>query len=256
MSFQATVLTATTVKRAAAIAGVLLLSLTATRDASAATPAPSTQPSTTLLASLTRSIAAATRTGSARITVQFFTGSTSGKVVQDSTLHTGKQTTAIKKEVVSVLLVGGAAYISGNNKGLTSYFGMPSSLASTLDGKWVSIQPTDSSFQSITANVDLTSALANVTPAGTLVAGKRSKVNGRQVRSIAGTAPGNAGRLTLFVAANKQALPVAAVESNGSGKSATGEIVTFTRWGEGVQVAAPRTAIPLSAIDAASSASG
>src|ERR1700759_4999822 len=127
MSFQATVPTATTVKRAAAIACVLLLSFSAARDASAAMPAPSTPPSTTqpsanLQASLTRSIAAATETGSARITVQFFTGSTSGKVVQDSTLHTGKQTTAIKKELVSVLLVGGAAYISGNNKGLTSYF--------------------------------------------------------------------------------------------------------------------------------------
>ena len=181
------------------MAGVLVLGLIVTcaasapSAASAATPAPSANSSANLQASLTHSMSAAATRGSARITVQFFTGSTSGKVVQDSTLHTGKQTTAIKKELVSVVLVGGAAYISGNERGLTSYFGLPDSLASTLNGKWVSIQPTDSSFQSITANVDLTSALANVTPSGTLVAGKRSKVDGRQVRSIAGIAPGTPG---------------------------------------------------------------
>jgi hypothetical protein len=188
--------------------------------------------------------------------VQFFTGSTSGRVVQDSTLEAGKQTTAIKKEVVSVILVGGVAYISGNTAGLTSYFGLPGSVASTLSGKWVSIQPTDTSFQSISANVDLTSALGNVTPGGTLVAGKRSNVDGKQVRSIGGDAPGGAGKLTLFVAANRGALPVEAVESSGSGKSATGEIVTFTHWGERVHVATPTTAVPLAAIQAASSASG
>ena len=58
------------------------------------------------------------------------------------------------------------------------------------------------------------------------------------------------------MAANKGALPVEAVESDGSGKSATGEIVTFTHWGEGVRVTTPTTAVPLSAIQAASPASG
>jgi hypothetical protein len=98
--------------------------------------------------------------------------------------------------------------------------------------------------------------LANVTPGGTLVAGMRSKIGGKQVRSIGGVAPGGAGTLTLFVAANKRALPVEAVESNGSGKSATGEIVTFTHWGAHVHVATPTPAVPLSAIQAAPSASG
>lgn len=243
---------AKTTRRATALIGILLVSLTATCDASAATSPPASSLQRALAATLT----AAKSAGSARISVQFFTGSTSGRVVQDSTLHTGKQTTVIKKEVVSVVLVGGAAYISGNTEGLTSYFGLPGSLASTLTGKWVSIQPTASSFQSISANVDLTTALANVTPGGTLVTGKRSKIDGKQVRSIGGNAPGGAGKLTLFVAANKGALPVEAVESGGSGKSATGEIVTFTHWGERVHVAIPTTAVPLSAIQAASSASG
>ena len=49
--------------------------------------------------------------------VQFFSGSTTGKVVQDSSLHTGKQTVALKNELASVLLVNGAAYITGNSRG-------------------------------------------------------------------------------------------------------------------------------------------
>lgn len=188
--------------------------------------------------------------------MQFFSGSTNGKVVQDSTLHAGKQTVAIKNEVASVVLTGDTAYISGNSTGLTSYFGLPSSLVTTLTGKWVSVPSSDAAFQSVSANVALSSALANVTPTGTLVAGKRSKVDGYTVKSLSGQAPGGGGRLTLFVAADTRPLPVEAVETSGSGKSARGEIVTFTRWGEQVHVPAPTGALPISAIEAASSASG
>ena len=80
----------------------------------------------------------------------------------------------------------------------------------------------------------LPAAVANVTPSGTLMAGKRSKVDRQWVRSISGDAPGG-GRLVLFVATDKQSLPVEAVESSGSGKTARGELVRFDHWGEKVQ---------------------
>jgi hypothetical protein len=251
MRFRAALVTSTTTMGGSIFVACLLLHAAATSEASAATV-----PASSASQSLAHSLGAAKAAGSARITVQFFAGSTNGEVVQDSTLHAGKQTVAIKKELASIVLTGGTAYISGNSSGLTSYFGLPSSLVSTLAGKWVSVQSTDSAFQSVSANVALSSALANVTPSGALVAGKRSKVDGQPVRSISGQAPGGAGRLTLFVASNKKSLPVEAVESNGSGKSARGEIVTFTRWGEQVHIPAPSGALPLSAVEATSSASG
>jgi hypothetical protein len=232
------------------LVGCLSLSEAATSKASDALGAPAS-----LHQSLTRALGSAKDAGSARITVQFFSGSTNGRVVQDSTLHTGKQTVAIKNELASVVLTGDTAYISGNSSGLTSYFGLPSSLVSTLAGKWVSVQSADTAFQSVSANISLSSALANVTPSGTLVGGKRSKVDDQWVKSISGQAPGGEGRLTLFVALSKKSLPVEAVESSGSGKSAKGEIVTFTRWGEQVHVPTPAGALPLSALQAASSAS-
>jgi hypothetical protein len=205
---------------------------------------------------LERALTAATKAGSVRITVQFFSGSTTGKVVQDSSQDSGEQTVAIGDERTSVVLLGGQAFISGNRQGMTSYFGLPSSLAPSLAGRWISLQPTDAAFESVTATVSLPAALAEVTPSGPVVAGKQEKVAGQQVRSISGEAPGGAGRLTIFVAATSPSLPVEAVESSRSGETAKGEIVTFSRWGERLNVPTPSPAIPISTLEAASSASG
>ena len=237
----------------AALAVASLLGLAVTSEASAAT---SPGAAGSLQQVLKISTAAATTAGSARITVQFFSGSHTGKVVQDSSLDSGKQTVAIGKGLASTLLTGGAAYISGNSAGMTSYFGLPSSLVPKVAGHWISVQPSDAAFKSVTANMSLSSALSQVTPAGKLVAGKRLKVDGQRVKAIAGTAPGGGGRLTLFVSTDARSLPVQAVESVGSGKSASGEIVTFSRWGEPLHVSAPSGAIPISALQSASSASG
>jgi hypothetical protein len=235
------------------LAGCLLLSLAVTSEASASVAVGSPG---TVAQALKHSLSAATEAGSVRITVQFFSGPVTGKVVQDSSLDSGKQTVAIGQEVASVVVVGGAGYFSGNRKGLTSYFGVPTSLVSKVIGHWVSLQASDSAFHSVTANVTLKSALANVTPSGTLIAGKRSKVDRQWVKSIAGTAPGGGGRLTIFIAANGRSLPVKAVELSRTGSSARGEIVTFTRWGEQFHVATPSGSIPIALLRASSSASG
>lgn len=256
METTGTVATAKTARYRLTVGVCLLAGLSVLTESAASAASASVEPSGSASQSLQRSLRAATKIGSARITVQFVSGSTTGKVVQDSSLHTGKQTVAIGKEVASVVLVGGTAYISGNSKGLTSYFGLPAVLVPTISGHWVSVPSTDSAFQSVTANVALPSALATVTPSGTLVAGKRSKVDKQWVTSVSGTAPGGGGRLTLFVTADARSLPVEAVESSGAGKSAVGEIVTFSRWGEPVHVVTPTAALPISAIKDASSASG
>ena len=199
--------------------GCLLLSLAVTSEASASVAAGS---SGSVNQALKHSLSAASKAGSAKITVQFFSGPVTGKVVQDSSPHSGEQTVAIGKDLASVVLVGGAAYISGNSQGLTSYFGLPSSLVPRIVGHWVSLHSNDAAFHAVTANVTLKSALANVTPSGTLLAGKRSKVDGQWVTSISGKAPGGGGRLTLFITADARSLPVKAVETSGAGSLGKG----------------------------------
>jgi len=205
---------------------------------------------------LQHSLAAATKAGSARISVEFFSGSTTGRVLQDSSMQSGQQAVAIGKALATTVLVGGTAFISGNAQGMTSFFGLPSALGSTLAGQWISLQSSDSNYQAVAANVTLASALTNVTPTGTLIAGKRKKISGQWVRSITGKGQGGAGRVTLFVTADARSLPFEAVQSVRVGSTLKGEIVKFSKWGEPINVAAPSKAIPISAIQAASSASG
>ena len=201
---------------------------------------------------LVRSLASAREAGSARISVHFFAGATNGRVVQDSSLNSGKQTVAINKELASVVLMpDGSAFISGNSQGLTSFFALPASMLPALVGRWASVVPSDSVYRGVTGNVTLQSALANVTPSGPLVEGKRTKVDGQWVRSILGSVPGGGGRLILFVNANKRSLPVEAIESGGSSR---GEIVTFSHWGEQVSLDRPSQSVPFSALEAAASA--
>ena len=235
------------------LAAACLLSLAGASDASASVRVGSTGAASQ---ALHHSLAAATKAGSARISVEFFSGKTTGRVLQDSSMQSGQQAVSIGKALATTVLVGGTAYISGNEQGMISFFGMPSSLGSSLGGRWVSLQPSDSGYQSVAANVTLPTALTNVTPTGTLITGKRTKIAGHWVRSISGAGQGGGGRITLFVTADSRSLPVEAVESVRAGATLKGEIVKFSKWGEQVNVTAPTGAIPISTIQAASSASG
>lgn len=103
MSSPAAALTARTAFwRGLTFVGCLLLSLAVTSEAAASSAAGS---SGSLRQALKHSLTAATDEGSARITVQFVSGSTTGKVVQDSSLHSGEQTVAIGKELASTVLI-------------------------------------------------------------------------------------------------------------------------------------------------------
>ena len=208
------------------------------------------------LAALHQSLAAANKAGSARISVHFFSGSTTGKVLQDSSQRTGTETVSIGKALASIVLVGGTAYISGNRQGLTSYFGLPSALLPRALGHSISIQQSDSPFGAITTNVTLPSVLTNVSPSGTVLEGKRTEVNGIPVTSISGTGPGDAGKVTIFIAATGRPLPVEVVETSTSGTAKSGEVISFTQWGEQIHATKPTKVIPLSLLQAAAPAQG
>ena len=102
----------------------------------------------------------------------------------------------------------------------------------------------------------LSSALKEVSPTGSIVKGKPRTVNGQPTTSLSGTGPTGIARVTLFVAAHGNALPVEAVGSGGSAENASGEIVTFSRWGEAVHVPVPTESIPISTLSAGSPTTG
>ena len=218
--------------------------------------AASTAPQGPATEELKAAVASANKKGSVRVTVHFFSGKTTGELVQDSARRSAIQTVAIGKERVSILLLNGLAYFSGNLPGLTSYFGLPKPVATTLSGRWISVSPTDSGFQSVTAGLTLSSALREASPTGSVTKGKQKKVGGQMTQSISGTGSANVPPTTLFVATRGNPLPVEAVASRGSGKGISGEIVTFSRWGEKVHVPTPTDPIPISTLSAPPTSTG
>lgn len=199
---------------------------------------------------LTSAIASAKKAGSVRVTVHFFSGQTTGELVQDSARASAEQTVAIGKERVSIVLSKGTVYFSGNTQGLVNYFGLTKAVATTLADRWISASSSDSAFPSLVAGLTLSSALKEVSPTGSVVKGKRRTVDGQTTTSLSGTGPAGVARVTLFVAAHGKSLPVEAVGSGGSAKKASGEIVTFSRWGEAVHVPVPSESIPISTLNA------
>jgi hypothetical protein len=205
---------------------------------------------------LKTAIASATQHGSVHVTVHFFSGNTAGEVVEDSALQSGVETVAIGQERVSIVLADGMAYVTGNRQGLLSYIGLPASMAAALAGQWISIPPTDRGFTSVTSGLTLSSALHEVTPAGSISQGKQKTVNGQSTISVSGTGSTGQARTSLFIATKGNRLPVEAVAATGNGKAVSGEIVTFSRWGESVHTPKPPTSVPISSLTTGSASSG
>ena len=201
---------------------------------------------------LTSAIASAKKAGSVRVTVHFFSGKTTGELVQDSASASAEQTVAIGQERVSIVLSKGTVYFSGNTKGLVKYFGLTEAVATTLADKWISASSSDAAFPSLAAGLTLSSALKEVSPTGSVMQGKHRTIDGHTTTSISGTGPAGVTRVTLFVATHGKALPVEAVGSGGTAEKVSGEIVTFSRWGESVHVPVPSESIPISTLNAGS----
>jgi hypothetical protein len=201
-------------------------------------------------------ISAADKVGSVRVTVHFFSGKSTGVLIEDSARSSAEQTVAIGKERASIVLVDGTVYFSGNNSGLVDYFGLTQALASTLSNRWISASPTDTVYASLTAGLTLPSALKEVTPTGQVTKGRSRTIDGRSTASVSGAGPSGIAQVSLFIAKQGRPLPVEAVGSDRTKSRTSGEIVDFSRWGEALHVPLPTNAIPISALSGASADSG
>jgi hypothetical protein len=204
---------------------------------------------------LTTAITAADKFGSVRVTVRFFSGKSTGLLVEDSGRTSGEQTVAIGKERASIVLVDDTIYFTGNSSGLVKYFGMPQTIAATLANRWISAAPTDSAYASLSAGLTLSSALKEVTPTSHVTKGRARTINGQSTTNVYGAGPAGLSQVSLFIAKKGRPLPVEAVGSGSTKAGASGEIVDFSRWGESLHVPQPTGAIPISTLSAASAAS-
>ncbi len=151
-----------------------------------------------------------------------------------------------------VVVVGGVAYISGNQAGLMRYFGFPAAAARKAGSRWVSIPSSSPGYAPASQNVLRGSVLTALTPSGRLAETAPTRIDGTAVIGIAGTGPalrsgGAASSLTLFVSSAGAPLPVRAVLSDKQGDH---ESITLGSWNERVALKAPHGAIAIATLAA------
>jgi hypothetical protein len=145
---------------------------------------------------------------------------------------------------VTVIVVGGAAYVRGDSLALVSYMGFKPGAAAKFGQRWVKIPAGDRIYGAVAADVTLASALGDLKLSPPLAHLPSTTRNGVRVITVAGKLPtSRTAAVTLYARASGAPLPVAEVFKEGTSQ---GE-VTFSRWNVPVTVRAPAHAVPIAA---------
>jgi len=147
-----------------------------------------------------------------------------------------------------VIVMNGMAYIQGDARAVTTYFGIPASDPQALAGRWISIRPSDQNFSAVSASVTLASDFHNLMLGGPFTEGPAVTLDGRSVTPVSGHVQEPGTNLTvsatLFVTTTGRILPVSLRASGLQGS----ENVRWSGWGAPVSLAAPSDTVPISAI--------
>lgn len=159
----------------------------------------------------------------------------------------GSETVSANGALANLLLVGGVGYIEGNETAIVHYFGFPTKNPKGLAGRWISIQPNDPGFTSVTGAVTLKDVFAPYSLGGHLKKGADKLIDGVEALPIEGTVHAQSGNLpaTLYVTTTGTLLPIEISVKNGSLTS----VVTWDQWGKVVALTAPRSTIPITTAD-------
>jgi hypothetical protein len=150
---------------------------------------------------------------------------------------------------VSIVLIGSVGYVGGNAAGLVGLMQLPGQEARLEAGQWIAVRPGQqlgaNSYDDITGGITLSSVASEVTPTGPLTLTAPATIAGQQAIGVQGHAPASmrlppAARVTLYVAAS-DARPLRYEVSGAGGYT---DKLTFSDWGQGVQLVVPPHAIP------------
>jgi hypothetical protein len=145
--------------------------------------------------------------------------------------------------IANILLVGGVAYIEGNELAITHYFGIPSKHPKQIAGKWISIQSNDEGYTQVSGSVTLKDDFSQYTLGGKVTKGKDVELDGQKAMPLYGTVGGKSAiPATLYVTTTGTILPIEISVKDG----ATTSVIQWDSWGVAVQLTKPATSIPLS----------
>jgi hypothetical protein len=153
---------------------------------------------------------------------------------------------------VSIVLIGTVGYVAGNAAGLVSVLRLARQEARLEAGQWIAVRPGQqlgqNRYDDITGGITLSSVASQVTPTGPLTLTGPATIAGQQAVGVQGRAPASmrlpsTARATLYVATS-DARPLRYQVSGVSGYT---DQITFSDWGQTVELVVPPDPIPATA---------
>jgi len=209
---------------------------------SSTSPTPSKLVGRPAKAIVSTALRAARREGSVHVRLESDAG---GGYVQEDEAGSGVGTQDIRVSSLhmNVRVVGTTAYVKVTHTGGEFFVGMAGVSPSRYLNRWIVYRPGDKNYKQISSGGTMESMLSYMKPKGKLSKAGTSIIDGRPVVGVWGGYLGSRG--CLYISATGKPLPVRLTVTTVGG---TDVIITFGRWGEKVNVAAPASAIPVATL--------
>ncbi len=154
----------------------------------------------------------------------------------------------------TILFVAGVGYVQADAGGLVDLFQVPQSQADKFAGQWIALKSGEklgaSSYDDVTAGITLASVASELQLTGTPALSAPTSVGGQRVVGVQAPMPASAqlpaaARDVLYMTDNSLLRPVLSEVTNAGAYEYR---MSFSQWGEALNLTAPANAIPASSV--------
>jgi hypothetical protein len=185
---------------------------------------------------------AARREGSVHVRLESEAG---GGYIQDDDAGagSGSQQIRVSSLHMTVRIVGARAYVKVTHTGGEFFVGMAGVRPALYLNRWISYRPGDANYKAVASAGTMASMLSYMKPKGALSKAGSAMISGHPTVGVWGGYLGSRG--CLSVSTTGKPLPVRLTVTTVDGSNVT---VSFSHWGEPVNITAPANAIPASTL--------
>ncbi len=225
----------------------------ATASTARATPAASV-PAMSAAGLLSAALAAVRSGGSVHVDITSVTPDGSVAFSDDATGGGGRQVVTFDGTGhATILLIDGVDYVQADAAALQGFFQVTLAQSEQAAGRWISLRPGEtlgaSTYDDVTAGITLSSVATELQVGSPLSKTAPATVAGQPVIGVQAPLPASDGlsgaKLVLYMTDNSALRPVR-YELVGGGS--TKNEISFSRWGERLDLAAPPNAVPASSL--------
>jgi hypothetical protein len=200
---------------------------------------------------LTLAQRAATEAGSFHFIDETGSGSSAQVLAGDISGLAAQEEVKGPNGLLEVRLVGGTIYLNATASTLVNSLKLSNSIAAAHAGDWISLERTDTPYQTVARALLPAAELGAYIPVGSLKIGSATSIDGHNVLPVSGTASPSAGAnliATLYVSTAAPFRPIGGtLRGTGTEKNEV-EVVAFTKWGERVPAIVPQGAVAYSSL--------